>query len=173
MNTCSTCKNPISINSVECEWCGSKIPQITTPSQNLEDELDLQILELCRNGKALAAVKFKKDNSDLGLKESKAYVVQLMSKNGVVEPKSGCFIATACYGDYEKPEVKEFRKFRDNVLLKYYLGRLFISAYYFISPTFANLIKKSDYAKIIIRKLFLTPTLSLIKLYRKDELPNL
>jgi hypothetical protein len=165
MNTCSSCKNPIASNSIECEWCGSKIPQITTPSQKLKDELDLQILELCRNGQMLAAVKLKKDNSDLGLAESKGYVDHLILKNGLKKPKSGCFIATACYGDYEKPEVKEFRKFRDNVLLKHYFGRIFISAYYFISPTFAGLIRKSDYAKTIIRKLFLTPILNLIKLY--------
>jgi len=23
MNACSSCKNPVSINSAECEWCGS------------------------------------------------------------------------------------------------------------------------------------------------------
>ena len=23
MNTCSTCKNPITRNSIECEWCGA------------------------------------------------------------------------------------------------------------------------------------------------------
>ena len=160
---CPNCKNPIQVDATECEWCGNKIPKIATPSEKLEAELDTQILELCKNGLTLAAVKLKKDNSNLGLAESKAYVDYLILKNGLTKPKSGCFIATACYGDYESPEVKEFRRFRDNVLVKYYFGRLFISSYYFISPTFADIISKSDKTKRIIRKVFLIPILYLIK----------
>ena len=159
---CPNCKNPIQETASECEWCDVKIQQLATPKQKLEAELETQILELCKNGQLLAAVKLKKDNSDLGLAESKEYVDYLVLKNGLKKPKSGCFIATACYGDYESPEVKEFRQFRDNVLLKYYFGRLFISSYYFISPPFADLISKSEKSKKIIRKVFLAPILNLI-----------
>jgi hypothetical protein len=160
---CPNCKNPIQETASECEWCDVKIQQLAIPKQKLEAELETQILELCKNGQLLAAVKFKKDNSDLGLAESKKYVDYLVLKNGLKKPKSGCFIATACYGDYESPEVKEFRKFRDTVLLKSYFGRLFISSYYFTSPPFADLISKSEKSKKIIRKVFLAPILNLIK----------
>jgi hypothetical protein len=69
------------------------------------------------------------------------------SKNkNVPTKKEGCYIATAVYGSYESPEVLKLRKFRDNVLKKHMLGRLFIKTYYTISPTLANKLKK--YPKI-------------------------
>lgn len=48
--------------------------------------------------------------------------------------KEGCYIATACYGSYDTPELLVFRNYRDNVLSKSLLGRLFIRCYYLISP---------------------------------------
>jgi len=61
-----------------------------------------------------------------------------------VNPKSdkgGCYIATACYGDYESIEVIEFRKFRDEKLSKTWIGKTFILFYYFISPSIAEWLK--------------------------------
>jgi hypothetical protein len=52
--------------------------------------------------------------------------------------KEGCYIATTCYGDYNAKEVLVFRKYRDNVLQKYFLGRIFIKTYYLLSPTLAK-----------------------------------
>lgn len=51
----------------------------------------------------------------------------------------GCYIATAIYGSYNCPEVWTLRRFRDNFLSKYLIGRLFIKAYYTISPTLVKL----------------------------------
>lgn len=45
-----------------------------------------------------------------------------------------CYIATMVYGDYDHPNVKVLREFRDQVLAKFYLGRLFIDFYYKYSP---------------------------------------
>lgn len=45
-----------------------------------------------------------------------------------------CYIATAIYGSYDSPEVVILRRFRDNTLYKYSLGRLFIKVYYLLSP---------------------------------------
>lgn len=58
--------------------------------------------------------------------------------------KEGCYIATAVYGDYNADEVLVLRKFRDNFLQKYFLGRNFIKLYYAISPTLAKKLK-SEY----------------------------
>jgi hypothetical protein len=41
-----------------------------------------------------------------------------------------CFIATAVYGDYDHPQVRRFRQFRDGVLARSPAGRAFIRWYY-------------------------------------------
>jgi len=46
----------------------------------------------------------------------------------------GCYIATCVYGSYDCPEVWTLRRFRDQFLKRFVFGRLFIRAYYAISP---------------------------------------
>lgn len=48
--------------------------------------------------------------------------------------RKGCYIATCVYESYDCPEVWTLRRFRDEYLENYCLGRLFIKCYYFISP---------------------------------------
>jgi hypothetical protein len=48
--------------------------------------------------------------------------------------RSGCYIATAVYGTYESRELWVLRRFRDETLATSSLGRVFISAYYAVSP---------------------------------------
>lgn len=50
-------------------------------------------------------------------------------------PTKGCYIATCVYGSYDCPEVWVLRRFRDRVLDGNFLGRIFISIYYALSPT--------------------------------------
>ncbi len=66
--------------------------------------------------------------------------------------KSGCFIATAVYGDSEAYQVKMLRYFRDNYLEKNILGKLFIDAYYKASPSIAEFIRKHHFLAGLIRK---------------------
>ena len=68
------------------------------------------------------------------------------------EKKSYCFIATACYGDYDAPEVLILREYRDDVLLKTLLGRIFTKLYYAISPFFTKYISSSPFLKKIFIK---------------------
>lgn len=56
----------------------------------------------------------------------------------------GCYIATMAYGSYEHPQVMVLRWYRDNVLQKYLLGRLFIRTYYFLSPKLVVVLKGHD-----------------------------
>ena len=49
-------------------------------------------------------------------------------------PSGGCYIATMVYGNYNHSQVKELRKFRDNILIPNPIGRLFVKIYYKISP---------------------------------------
>ena len=77
--------------------------------------------------------------------------------------KSGCFVATACYGDYDATEVLLLRNYRDTVLLKTTFGRSFVSIYYILSPPIARFIDKSELLKAFIRKNILAPIISKIK----------
>lgn len=79
------------------------------------------------------------------------------------EKKGGCFIATASYGSPFAAEVMVFREFRDKKLLPSKLGSAFVQAYYFVSPTVARVISKSEPSKAITRLIFLEPILRLIK----------
>lgn len=77
--------------------------------------------------------------------------------------KSGCFIATACYGDYNAPEVLILRRYRDEYLLTNWLGTLFVKFYYAVSPSLAKHIEKTTLIKRIIRNNFLRPIVENIK----------
>jgi zinc ribbon protein len=57
--------------------------------------------------------------------------------------KSGCFVATATYGDEDAVEVKFLRAFRDQVLKRSLVGRFFTRAYYKCSPYVARAVELS------------------------------
>jgi tetratricopeptide (TPR) repeat protein len=78
---------------------------------------------------------------------------------------SGCFVATACFGDYDAPEVLVLRQYRDNTLLHTYWGRFFVKFYYFVSPPIARQIEKSDRVKTFMRRHLLNPIIKKIKKY--------
>lgn len=52
---------------------------------------------------------------------------------------NGCYVATCVYGSYDCPQVWTLRRFRDNYLDNYILGRMFIKLYYAISPTIVKI----------------------------------
>ena len=64
-----------------------------------------------------------------------------------------CFIATATYGSASESHVLVFRKFRDLILEKYSLGRLFVKAYYQHSPRIAAFIQDSPGWRLVFRVL--------------------
>ena len=76
---------------------------------------------------------------------------------------SGCFIATACYGDYNSKEVLILREFRDEILSKSRIGKNFIMLYYKYSPKYANLLENTINAKVFVRKVILNPIVWFIK----------
>jgi hypothetical protein len=162
---CPACKNPINSKSNLCEWCGSNIniDENIDQDQNRKSELEKKIIELCKKGNKLAALKLKKDNSSLDLKECRRYIEDLCIREQI-KPKSGCFIATACYGNYDAPEVIRFRSFRDEFLEKHYLGRKFITFYYYLSPTIARFLEKSNFSKKVIKIVLLKPLLKILDL---------
>lgn len=79
----------------------------------------------------------------------------------------GCFIATTVYGSPLVYEVVILRTFRDKVLARTKLGRLFINGYYRFSPFFAGLISKSENLKKLVRITFVTPLVRLVEAFLK------
>lgn len=68
-------------------------------------------------------------------------------------PKEGCYIATMAYGDYDHPQVMILRRFRDENLRPYVLGRGFIRAYYYISPKLVRFLEGKESINRIIRNI--------------------
>lgn len=71
----------------------------------------------------------------------KIKVLPLSEKENLIANQSndGCYIATCVYGSYDCPEVWTLRRFRDNILSKRFLGRMFVKYYYAVSPTIVKL----------------------------------
>lgn len=69
----------------------------------------------------------------------------------------GCFVATACYGSYEHPDVMVFRRWRDQSLLASSAGRGFVRFYYKVSPALAAKIEKVPHLRNFIRRFVLEP----------------
>jgi len=67
----------------------------------------------------------------------------------------GCFIATAAFGSYVKPQVKLLREFRDQYLLTNRPGQCFVEKYYKYGPYGANYIERYDWLKSIVRALLM------------------
>lgn len=94
-------------------------------------------------------------NLDCKMNALKGRLEKLIEKEQklIEDSKSGCFIATAVYGDYEAPEVLVLRSFRDNVLRQSVLGRTFIRTYYATSPRIADWLRFHDSIKGGVKKL--------------------
>ncbi|MDH3593160.1 MAG: hypothetical protein OER88_14840 [Planctomycetota bacterium] len=63
-----------------------------------------------------------------------------------------CFIATAAYGDRDAPEVKQLRRFRDQVLLQSRVGTAIVRLYYSVSPPVARLIARRPRLRVAARR---------------------
>ncbi len=146
---------------------------ISSVKQNAADTtFDKQLINLCQQNRKLEAIKLYKDTTGEGLKESKDYIDELCRyhQNGRIENTDNmagtnlgkCFIATACYGSYDAPEVLVLRNFRDEKLLTTYSGTLLVKLYYTVSPILARRIEESDRLKHLVRKL-LQPLIRMVK----------
>ncbi|WP_319549724.1 CFI-box-CTERM domain-containing protein [Desulfogranum marinum] len=65
----------------------------------------------------------------------------------------GCFIATAAFGSPLESHVVVLKQFRDQILLKTWLGREFVKAYYKYSPPIADTIHESAWMRFVVRVL--------------------
>jgi hypothetical protein len=86
-----------------------------------------------------------------------------------VVKKGPCFIATVCYGDYDAPEVRILREFRDGHLKRLSVGLMFIRCYYQYGPYAGKVVKRSKILTWTIRNLFLQPIVSILKHRRTTD----
>jgi hypothetical protein len=109
--------------------------------------------------------------------------VQVTVKNkqpSLSERVGGCFVATACYGDYSHPAVIVLRRFRDEGLRHNDVGRAFVAWYYRNSPTIATRIEQHTAFRAAVR-IVLSPIvagiaigfwiLDVIQSQREDQTP--
>jgi Sel1 repeat len=68
--------------------------------------------------------------------------------------KGGCFVLTACYGNENHPVVKDFRGFRDQVLLVTPMGKALVGTYYKHGPAAADYVRNKPRLKMMLRGLF-------------------
>lgn len=95
-------------------------------------------------------------NSNPATRNRDTQLDDIIKEHGI-KTKSGCFIATACYGDYDSPEVVVLRQFRDQRLMNSFYGRAFVRLYYTISPPIAKQLERSEKWKRLVRVYFLAP----------------
>lgn len=69
------------------------------------------------------------------------------------QKKEGCYIATNVYGNYDAPQVLVLRDFRDDVLKHSFFGRLFITFYYKVAPSFVKITKNMKYFNLTIKNI--------------------
>lgn len=84
-----------------------------------------------------------------------------------VKSSGGCYIATACYGSYDHPDVLVLRRFRDEHLTATRCGRALIRLYYAVSPGLAVAVGKRHWLSSVVRRMLLEPMVD--KLSRKDK----
>jgi len=63
----------------------------------------------------------------------------------------GCYIATACYGSYDHPDVMVLRRFRDERLMASPMGRALVRIYYVLSPTLADRLEGTWMSTVVRR----------------------
>ncbi|GEM_PF-4296356 len=91
------------------------------------------------------------NSSSLTKSDTVSISVTALSSSGGGGGGGGCFIATAAYGTPMCDEVVSLSSFRDRFLMTNLPGRMFINAYYKISPPIARFISKREYLKRFVR----------------------
>lgn len=75
-----------------------------------------------------------------------------------LEPRDKrCFVATACYGDVNHPDVESLRVWRDRSLLRTGAGAAAVRSYYWLSPSISHLLVRFPRAARAVRTLILEP----------------
>ena len=123
----------------------------------------------CNFSEGVAIVCVKKNIDETKSNQSLLHNPQTSKPTQVNKPtNSGCYVATAVYGNYDCPEVWTLRRYRDNVMDNSWYGRLFIRIYYAISPTLVKWFGATEW----FRDLFRAPLNRWVKKMNKSGFEN-
>ncbi|MAW61943.1 MAG: hypothetical protein CMJ94_14090 [Planctomycetes bacterium] len=139
--------------------------EIVGPDGNIEIEpIDLQLVavngtELSFNLPGLAAGNYTINFTNPGFQQLVSLGLRVTSGGGGGGGGGGgCVVATAAHGDYNAPEVRILREFRDRYLLPHASGRQAVRAYYQHGGPVAVWIAQRDWAKSATRAALAVPT---------------
>ena len=107
--------------------------------------------------------------NDLGPRSQNVHYVMTVLVFGSGKKDSGCFIATACYGDINHPDVRILRGYRDEVLLRHCSGRVVTKIYYLVSPAIARRLSKNSRLSELVRTKLLMPLVKGIRSTRRSR----
>lgn len=149
--------------------CYERMLQIAADMDGNSSMVHYRYALFCRvsplGGKEQAIANFKRvieiegEDSEIGIECAKEIAKE-------EEKKSGCFVATACFGEYDSPEVVVLRKFRNEHLLNNIIGRFFVSLYYCFSPAVSKFLLRHNSLKFCVRNYVLKPIIHFIKSWR-------
>lgn len=82
-------------------------------------------------------------------------VINIPKRTKTISTSSnGCFVLTACFNDENHPVVGDFRRFRDERLVRYGFGKALIEAYYRHGPSAARWVSDKPMLKKALRGVF-------------------
>jgi uncharacterized repeat protein (TIGR02543 family) len=81
----------------------------------------------------------------------------------IIPTTSGCFIATAAYGNPTAEQLDVLREFRDGVVLESAAGSQFVALYYRLSPSIADSISGNSFLRTLVRELLIDPVVWVVR----------
>lgn len=130
---------------------------------SVDNSIDLSNIDSGIKSLRDAAVLLPNEKSVMAAIEKADEIKRAAMSEAKSAGKSGCFIATAVYGNSTAAEVIYLQRYRDDILSRTKTGRSFIKTYYRISPSLALLVRKSTLLKITIRNFVLDPLIALLR----------
>lgn len=140
-----------------CPECGAKYG---IKDEHLYDE-DLYLVEEIPDKNTLLN-EFIKKEVPRSARILKAEAERSLRPDYRISQYGDCFIATSVYGSPDTLEVRILRKFRDEYLLKSLIGKIFVSFYYYFSPSLVKYLENKKKIKIFIKKVILDPLATFI-----------
>lgn len=101
--------------------------------------------------------------------ENKKVTAEIEKQKGTSTDSSDCFVVTATLGDVNHPILRDYREFRDNKLVNYLTGRIFIRIYYKVGPILASIIRNKPTLRKLSLNFIIRPIHSLIKRVKTHE----